>query len=66
MLERNIDANLRSVILKIMRNAAVVSNSNLVRNANAYRSRGGEIDKEMKFQWIDESMKANQLLQLTY
>ena len=66
LLERNIDANLRSVILKIMRNAAVASNSNLVRNANAYRSRGGEIDKEMKFQWIDESMKANQLLQLTY
>ena len=66
LLERKTDANLRSVILKIMKNAAVVSNNNLIRNANAYRSKGGEIDKEMKFQWIDESMKANQLLQLTY
>ena len=66
LLERRNDANLRSVVLKIMKNAAVVSNNNLIRNANAYRSKGGEIDKEMKFQWIDESMKANQLLQLTY
>ena len=66
LLERNTDANLRSVILKIMKKAAVVSNSNLLRNANAYRSKGGEIDKEMKFQWIDESIKANQLFQLTY
>lgn len=66
LLERNTDANLRSVILKIMKNVAVVSNSNLLRNANAYRSKGEEIDKEMKFQWIDESIKANQLLQLTY
>ena len=66
LLERNTDANLRSVILKIMKKAAVVSNSNLIRNANAYRSKGGEIDKEMKFQWIDESIKANQLFQLTY
>ena len=49
-----------------MKNAAQVSNSNLIRNANAYRSKGGEIDKENKFQWIDDSIKANQLLQLTY
>ena len=66
LLERNSDANLRSVIYAIMKNAAVVSNSNLIRNANAYRSKGGEIDKEMKFQWIDDSIKANQLFQLTY
>ena len=66
LLERNSDAKLRSAIYEIMRNAAVVSNSNLIRNANAYRSKGGEIDKEMKFQWIDESIKANQLFQLTY
>ena len=66
LLERNNDAILRSAMYEIMKNAAVVSNSNLIRNANAYRSRGGEIDKEMKFQWIDESIKANQLLQLTY
>ena len=66
LLEQNQDANLRSTILKIMKNAVVVSNSNLVRNANAYRSKGGEIDKEMKFQWIDNSIMADQLLQLTY
>ena len=66
LLERNNDAILRSAMYEIMKNAAVVSNSNLIRNANAYRSRGGEIDKEMKFQWIDDSIKANQLLQLTY
>ena len=66
LLERNIDANLRLAVLKIMKNAVMVSNSNLIRNANAYMSKGGQIDKEMKFQWIDDSIKANQLLQLTY
>ena len=66
LLERNNDANLRSAMYEIMKNAAVVSNSNLIRNANAYRSKGGEIDKEMKFQWIDDSIEANKLLQLTY
>ena len=66
LLEHNSNANLRSCILKVMKNVAIVSNSNLIRNANAYRSKGGEIDKEMKFQWIDDSIEANKLLQLTY
>ena len=66
LLEKKTDANLRLAILKIMKKAALVSNQNLLRNANAYKARGGEIDKEMKFQWVDDSLEASQLFQLTY
>ena len=66
LLEKNTDSNLRLVIPKIMKKVAQVSNQNLLRNANAYKARGGEIDKELKFQWIDDSSEAGQLFQLTY
>ena len=58
--------HLRSSVLQIMKKIAMLSNQNLLRNANAYKAQGGEIDKEMKFQWIDESHEASNLLQLTY
>ena len=58
--------HLRSSVLQIMKKIAMLSNQNLLRNANAFKAQGGEIDKEMKFQWIDESQEATQLLQLSY
>ena len=69
LLERRGDSeanNLRSAILLLMKKIALLSNQNLLRNANAYKAQGGEIDKEMKFEWIDESHEATNLLQLTY
>ena len=58
--------HLRSSVLQIMKKIAMLSNQNLLRNANAFKAQGGEIDKEMKFQWIDESQEATELLQLSY
>ena len=69
LLEKRGDAEsnlLRSAILRVMKKIAMLSNQNLLRNANAYKAQGGEIDKEMKFQWIDDSHEASNLLQLTY
>ena len=69
LLERrgDLEANsLRSDIIRVMEKVAMLSNQNLLRNANAYRVQGGIIDKEMKFEWIDESHQASNVLQLTY
>lgn len=69
LLERRGDSeanSLRSAILRVMKKVAMLSNQNLLRNTNAYKAQGGEIDKEMKFEWIDESHEASNLLQLTY
>ena len=52
LLEKRGDAEsnlLRSAILRVMKKIAMLSNQNLLRNANAYKAQGGEIDKEMKF-----------------
>ena len=63
-LEEN--SSLRSAILRVMKKIVMISNHNLVRNANAYMAQGGQLDKEMKFEWIDDSQQASTLLQLTY
>ena len=48
-----------------MKDAAEVSNHNLVRNSNAYMSKGGKIDSTVEFSWIDHSYKeAQQQFQL--
>ena len=57
---------MRSAILRVMKKIVMISNHNLVRNANAYMAQGGQLDKEMKFEWIDDSQQASTLLQLTY
>ena len=49
-----------------MKKIAMLSNQNLVRNANSYMAQGGKLDDEMKFEWIDDSQQASSLLQLTY
>ena len=44
----------------------MLSNQNLVRNANSFLAQGGKIDQEKKFVWIDNSHQASTQLQLTY
>ena len=60
------EVSLRSAILQVMKKIAMLSNQNIVRNANAYMAQGGQLDKEMKFEWVDDSQQASNLLQLTY
>ena len=57
---------MHSAILRVMKKIAMLSNQNLVRNANSYMAQGGKLDDEMKFEWIDDSQQASSLLQLTY
>ena len=59
--------NLSSIFYNIMKEAAGVSNDNLVRNSNAYMSKGGKIDLAVGFSWIDDSYKeAQQQFQLRH
>ena len=52
---------------KIMKKVADVSNQSLVRNSDAFISRGGKIDPDNEFCWIDDSYKtSNEKFQLTY
>ena len=45
---------------KMMRKIAKVSNQNLIRNSDAYLSRGGKTDPDHDFQWVDDSYKQGQ------
>ena len=63
------DTSLRKTLLpifyNIMKEAAGVSNHNLVRNSNVYMSKGGKIESTVEFSWIDDSYKeAQQQFQL--
>ena len=50
-----------------MKDAAGVSNHNLVRNSNAYIYKRGKIDSTVEFSWIDDSYKqAQERFQLGY
>ena len=50
-----------------MKKIADVSNQSLVRNSDAFISRGGKIDPDNEFCWIDDSYKtSNEKFQLTY
>ena len=50
-----------------MKEIAGISNHNLIRNLNAFMSKGGKIDPEIQFSWIDDSYKeAQQKFQLGY
>ena len=44
----------------IMKKIAGISNHNLIRNSNAFMSKGGKIDPEFQFSWIDGSYKKAQ------
>ena len=59
-------STLRSGICKVMKKVAMLSNQSLVRNVNSYLAKGGKVDLEKKFIWIDDSHQASTQLQLTY
>ena len=42
---------------KVMKKVAELSNQNLVRNSDAFMSKGGKVDSEKEFVWIDDSIK---------
>ena len=45
---------------KFMKKMTEVSNQNLIRNSDAYLAKGGKIDPDNDFQWIDDSYKPGQ------
>ena len=45
---------------KVMKKIAEFSNQNLIRNSDAYLAKGGHIDPDNEFQWIDNSYKKEQ------
>ena len=52
---------------KYMKKVAETSNSNLIRNARAFLSKGGEIDTLNTFHWVDDSMeKSKKKFQMSY
>ena len=52
---------------KVMKKVAELSNQNLVRNSDAFMSKGGKVDSEKEFVWIDDSIKqATAKFQLSY
>ena len=52
---------------KVMKEIAEFSNQDLFRNSDAYLAKGGKIDPDNEFQWIDDSYKKEQQkFQLTY
>ena len=58
------DSNLRKDITKMfcsfMKDAAAISDHNLVRNSNSYLSSGGKIYQDFKFSRIDDTYEKNQ------
>ena len=52
---------------KYMKKVAETSNSNLIKNARAFLSKGGEIDTLNTFHWVDDSMeKSKKKFQMSY
>ena len=58
------DSNLRKGITKMfysfMKEAAGISNHNLVRNSNGYLSSGGKIDLDFTFSFVNGTYEKNQ------
>ena len=51
----------------VMKKVAELSNQNLVRNSDAFMSKGGKVDTDKEFVWIDDSIKqATSKFQLNY
>ena len=52
---------------KVMKKVAELSNQNLVHNSDAFMSKGGKVDSDKEFVWIDDSNKqATSKFQLNY
>ena len=59
--------NLTPIFYNFMKEAAGVSNHNLVRNSNGYMSKGDKVDSTVEFSWTDNSYEeAQQQFQLGY
>ena len=57
----------KKLFYSFMKEAAGISNHNLVRNSNAFISNGGEMDAEYELSWINYSyIKLQQKFQLGY
>ena len=59
--------NVMSAYYKVMKKISEVSNQNLIRNSDAYLGKGGKIDPNNEFKWIDDSFNIEQQrFQLNY
>ena len=64
---KQLRASLKPGFDKVIKKIAELSNQNLVRNSDAFMSKGGKIDTEKEYVWIDESIKqATAKFQLNY
>ena len=64
---KELRASLVPGFYKVMKKIAELSNQNLIRNSDAFKSKGGKVDTEKEFVWIDNSMKqAASKFQLNY
>ena len=60
-------SSLVSGFFKDMKKVAELSNQNLISNSDAFMSKGGKVDSEKEFVWIDDSIKqATENFQLSY
>ena len=60
-------ASLVSGFYKVMKKVGELSNQNLVRSSDAFMSKGGKVDTDKEFVWIDDSIKqATSRFQLNY
>ena len=60
-------ASLVPCFYEVMKKVAEMSNHNLVRNSDAFMSKGGKVHSEKEFVWIDDSIKqATAKFQLNY
>ena len=54
-------------IYKVMKKIAELSNQNIIRNSDSFISKGGKVDADKEFVWIDDSIKqATSKFQLNY
>ena len=54
-------------IYKVMKKVAELSNQNIIRNSDSFISKGGKVDADKEFVWIDDSIKqATSKFQLNY
>ena len=54
---KQLRASLVPGFYKVMKKVAELSNQNLVRNSDAFMCKGGKVDSEKEFVWIDDSIK---------
>ena len=64
---KTLRASLVPGFYKVMKKVAELSNQTLVRNSDAFMSKGGKVDTDKKFVWSDNSIKqATSKFQLNY